>query len=423
MAASSAVRAGLALALACVVSGTVGGAEAPKAGVAQAPSPVQPEPRAAPSPGAEAPPSPHGGEGRDERSESGVRGRSWPLWDGQETIEQYARRAKLEPTKALDLGNGVKLELVLIPAGKFTMGTEKPTPVDEQGFREKIVVGRAVLAAGAGALLVLLGTVVVRAIRKKQRPQYSLGRFVIMTVVAGIALLGGLHWHFSARAFAEAKAEYAAASARFKDSYETEKPAHEVTLTKPFYMGKFEVTQEQYQQVMGLNPSAFKGRDLPVEQVSWDDAQEFCKKASEKTGLVVRLPTDAEWEHACRAGTKTTYYTGDAETDLERAAWYGKNSGNTTHPVGQKVANAWGVYDAHGNVWEWCADWYEAYEAYKAEAVVDPQGPAQGQYRVLRGGSWLNSPRICRSAYRLWNSPDSRHFFGFRVVAVAPRTP
>ena len=365
-------------------------------------------------------PSPLAGEGREERSESGVRGRAWPRWDGQEPIEQYARQAKLPPTQTLDLGTGVKLEMVLIPAGKFMMGTEKPTPVDEQGFREKIVVGRAVLAAGAGTLLVLLGTVVIRAIRKKQRPQYSLARFMVMTMVAGVALLGGLHWHFSARAFAEAKAEYQAALARYKDSYETEKPAHEVTLTKPYYMGKFEVTQEQYQQIMGNNPSHFKGRDLPVEEVSWNEAQEFCKKVSEKTGVTVRLPTEAEWEHACRAGTRTTYYTGDSEADLDRAGWYGNNGKITAHSVGQKVPNAWGAYDMHGSVWEWCGDWYEA---YRAEAAVDPQGPGQGEYRVLRGASWLDLPINCRSAVRRRIAPAGLiDLAGLRVV-VAPRTP
>jgi formylglycine-generating enzyme required for sulfatase activity len=271
-------------------------------------------------------------------------------------------------------------------------------------------------------LLVLLGVVLTRAIRKRQRPQYSLGYLVVMVLVAGVGVLGGMHWWHSARAFSEAKVEYQTASARFKDSYETEKPAHEVTLTKPFYLGRFEVTQEQYQQIMGTNPSAFKGRDLPVEQVSWDDAQEFCKKASEKTGQTVRLPSEAEWEHACRAGTRTTYCTGDGEADLDRVAWYAKNSNSTTHPVGQKAPNAWGVHDMHGNVWEWCADWYGD---YGAETATDPQGAAQGQFRVLRGGSWYFVPRICRSASRLdWHYPGNRsNFIGFRVVVLAPRTP
>jgi formylglycine-generating enzyme required for sulfatase activity len=198
-----------------------------------------------------------------------------------------------------------------------------------------------------------------------------------------------------------------------------ERPAHEVTLTTPFCLGKHEVTQEQYQQVMGANRSQFKGASLPVETVSWSDAQEFCKKVSEKTGQTVRLATEAEWEFACRAGTATTYYTGDAEADLGRAAWYGANSKNTTHPVGQKEPNAFGLHDTHGNVFEWCLDHWQG--KYSPEAAVDPQGPPEGQYRVLRGGSWFGDLGDCRSASRTWGTPGFRDgVVGFRVVASAP---
>jgi formylglycine-generating enzyme required for sulfatase activity len=208
--------------------------------------------------------------------------------------------------------------------------------------------------------------------------------------------------------------------ARFKSSSDCEKPAHDVTLSAPYYLGKFEITQEQYQQIMGNNPSHFRRRDLPVEQVSWENAQEFCKKVSEKTGSVVRLPTEAEWERACRAGTKTTYYTGDAETDLDRAGWHNRNSKFATHPVGQKTPNAWGVHDMHGNVWEWCGDWYGE---YVKGAQRDPTGAGEGNSRVLRGGSWGIYPWFCRSANRVWITPDARHDdSGFRVVVVA-RTP
>jgi formylglycine-generating enzyme required for sulfatase activity len=178
---------------------------------------------------------------------------------------------------------------------------------------------------------------------------------------------------------------------------------------------QFQLRRQQRVQVVD-------GQNLPVENVSWDEAQEFCKKASEKTGHVIRLPTDAEWKFACRAGTKTVYYTGDGEADLNRAAWYDKNSNNMTHPVGQKVPNAWGLYDMHSNVWEWVQDFYAP---YKAEAVVDPQGPAQGADRVLRDGSWLHPPWDCRSEIRYWNNPWIRYyFFGFRVAAsVPPKAP
>jgi len=348
---------------------------------------------------------------------------AFPLWDGRESIEQYAKRVNVPPTKTLHLGNGVKLELVLIPAGRFVMGTPEPKPVDEDGFHKKIVVGQAVFAVGVGVLLVLVTTVIIRAIRKRRRPQYSLARFMKMTVVAGVGVMGGMHWWFSTKALTQAQAEYKAALARYQSSYRWEKPAHDVTLSTPFCMAKFLVTQEQYQQVMGANPSQFKGANLPVETVSWSDAMEFCKEVSEKTGQTVQLPTEAQWEFACRAGTTTTYYTGDTEADLGRAAWYGANSKGKTHPVGQKESNAFGPHDMHGNVWEWCQDYLQ--EQYKPGAVVDPQGPTEGQGRVLRGGSWGGSAGDCRSANRYGDGPGYRDDnIGFRVVVVvAPRTP
>jgi formylglycine-generating enzyme required for sulfatase activity len=164
-----------------------------------------------------------------------------------------------------------------------------------------------------------------------------------------------------------------------------ESPQHEVIITKPFYMGVTEVTQAQYEAVMGTNPSDFKGPTNPVDKVSWADAVEFCRKLSEKTGKTFRLPTEAEWENACRAGGKTRFSFGDSESVLGDYAWCGSNSGGKTHPVGQKKPNAWGLYDMHGNVWEWCAD---CYGPYSNEASTDPQGPGSGGARVLRGGSW-----------------------------------
>ncbi|HEY3324997.1 MAG TPA: SUMF1/EgtB/PvdO family nonheme iron enzyme [Planctomycetota bacterium] len=311
---------------------------------------------------------------------------------------------------------------MLIPAGKFIMGTPEPVPVDEAVFRQKIVTGQAVFAVGGGVLLVLLLTAIISAIRQRHRPQMSLARFTVMIMVAGVAVLGGVHWLHSARALAQAQTEYKGAWARFKDSGDWDKPAHDVTLTTPFYMDKYSVTQAQYQQVMGANPSRFEGVNLPVETVSWDDSVAFCKKVSKKTGLIVRLPTDAEREYACRAGTTTLYYTGDSEDDLDKAAWYGVYSFGTTHPVGQKLPNAWGLYDMHGNVWEWCSDWYEE---YKPDAVINPQGPSEGLRRVLRGSAWNHLAPDCRAAYRIGFYPTvSESDVGFRmVVDVASKTP
>ena len=195
--------------------------------------------------------------------------------------------------------------------------------------------------------------------------------------------------------------------------------AHQVTLTKPFYLGVYEVTQEQYERVMGTNPSDFNGAKNPVEQVSWEDAVEFCRKLSalpeeKAAGHVYRLPTDAEWEYACRAGTTTEYCFGDDENQLGDYAWYDENSGDRTHPVGQKKPNAWGLYDMHGNVWEWCQDWYGD---LPAGAVTDPTGPSTGSNRVSRGGSWSLLSGFCRSASRDGDTPDLRSYdLGFRVL-------
>jgi len=191
--------------------------------------------------------------------------------------------------------------------------------------------------------------------------------------------------------------------------------AHQVTLTKPFYLGKYEVTQEQWQQVMGGNPSVFKGAKNPVENVSWDDCQEFMGKLRKKVpGEAFRLPTEAEWEYACRAGT-----TGEYAGDLDAMAWYDSNSGGKTHPVGGKKPNAWGLYDMHGNVWEWCAD---GYGDYPNGAATDPNGPNTGSIRVLRGGSWFHVGALCRSALRRWFTPVIRFDrVGFRFDRVGFR--
>ena len=170
---------------------------------------------------------------------------------------------------------------------------------------------------------------------------------------------------------------------------------------------------------MGTKPSRFKGLQNPVEKVNWADAVEFCRKlsalpAEKSAGYVYRLPTEAEWEYACRAGTTTRYSFGDSDSELGDYAWYDKNSGRTTHPVGGKKPNAWGLYDMHGNVWERCQDWHGD---YPSGSVTDPTGAVSGSYRVYRGGSWNFISDYCRSADRLRNSPDGRSYYlGFRVL-------
>jgi formylglycine-generating enzyme required for sulfatase activity len=197
---------------------------------------------------------------------------------------------------------------------------------------------------------------------------------------------------------------------------------HEVTLTRPYYLGVYPVTQEEYERVMGSNPSHFKGKRHPVDSMSWEEAMAFIAKLnalpSEKSlDRLYRLPTEAEWEYACRAGTTTAYSYGASVSELGKYAWYDKNSGSTTHPVGEKLPNGWGLYDMHGNVWELCADWYGD---YPNTAVTDPTGPTRGSYRVIRGGGWGIDAADCRSAYRSGRSPDRRrNSLGFRL-ALSP---
>jgi formylglycine-generating enzyme required for sulfatase activity len=194
-----------------------------------------------------------------------------------------------------------------------------------------------------------------------------------------------------------------------------EKPQHRVRITKPFYLGKYPVTQEQWTAVMGSNPSLFKGPKNPVEEVSWDDCVQFFKRLNEKVGGgKYRFPTEAQWEYACRAGTSTRFCFGDDEAGLAEYGWYDKNSGGTSHPVGEKKPNAWGLYDMHGNVSEWCQDWYGE---YGPDSQTDPCGPKSASGKVVRGGSWLSNAKNCRSASRFSWLPDSRiEFIGFRIV-------
>jgi formylglycine-generating enzyme required for sulfatase activity len=240
-----------------------------------------------------------------------------------------------QPPKELtvDLGNGVKLEMVLIPAGKFLMGS-----LDSD-----------------------------KNVEDNARPQ---------------------HW---------------------------------VRITKPFYLGKYLVTQEQWEAVMGSNPSDFKGPKNPVETVSWDDCQEFLKKLNAKSGFgegKFQFPSEAQWEYACRAGSKTRYYFGDGEFWLGDYAWYAAKPDYESHPVGEKKPNAWGLYDMHGNVWEWCADWYD-YGYYARSLADDPTGPAKGSRRVGRGGGWGKPGGYCTSSHRGDFPPgDRRRDLGLRVSLV-----
>ncbi len=215
-----------------------------------------------------------------------------------------------------------------------------------------------------------------------------------------------------------------------------ERPAHKIYVA-PFYMDKYPVTQEEYERVMGENPSRWKGGRNPVEQVRWSDAVRYCNARSRLEGLQpcynletwecdfdadgYRLPMEAEWEFACRAGTKTRYFFGDNPRKLKLYAWFKGNSGGRPRPVGRKLPNPWGLYDMYGNVWEWCNDFYKV-DYYGESPLKNPKGPKTGNTKVLRGGSWNSKAEECRSSYRYNENPGytdvcfGYDIYGFRCV-------
>jgi formylglycine-generating enzyme required for sulfatase activity len=223
------------------------------------------------------------------------------------------------------------------------------------------------------------------------------------------------------------------------DKIEVDAPPHEIAVSS-FLIDKYLVTQELYQKVMGKNPSRWKGEKNPVEQLRWPDAVQFCNRRSEleslrpcydpKTGKCdfqangYRLPTEAEWEYACRAGTAEAYFFGDNPAKLGEYAWYEKNAGGHPQPVGRKLPNPWGLYDTCGNVWEWCNDFYKV-DYYQESARQDPTGPDSGDTKVVRGGAWRFSVECCRSGYRYNESPGSADvcfgydIYGFRCVRAS----
>jgi len=266
-----------------------------------------------------------------------------------------AQEVKPGEIEVIDLGKDVKLEMVLIPAGKFKMGfTKKELEDFKVDLQEEFKRGK-----------------------KKE-----LGKEELDFVDQVMSFQG---------------------------------KQHEVTLTKPFYMGKHEVTQEQWEAVMGKSPSEEKGAKLPVTDVSWEDCQEFIKKLNKKTDGGYRLPTEAEWEYSCRAGTTTAYSFGNKITPKD--ANYGDSKIAKPVAVGSYKPNAFGLHDMHGNVSEWCEDWYGEYPF----AVTDPKGPAKGEYRVLRGGSFNfnDSASGARSSIRYNLAPTNRFnliYNGFRLA-------
>ncbi len=236
------------------------------------------------------------------------------------------------------------------------------------------------------------------------------------------------------------KGQFTMGSPVEEEGSEDDETPHAVTLTTDYYLGVTEVTQDQFRRVMGSNPSGFQGEKVaeknprtgrvlravdtsnyPVENLTWTEAVAFCRKlsalpAEQQAGRVYRLPTEAEWEYACRAGSKTAYHFGPEVAKLAEHAWFDQNA-KGPQPVATRKPNAWGLYDMHGNVWEWCSDWLGD---YSAEPSIAPAGPKQGTDRVVRGGGWDIDSAACRSAYRDGGEPTTRlESLGFRVAVTA----
>jgi formylglycine-generating enzyme required for sulfatase activity len=191
-----------------------------------------------------------------------------------------------------------------------------------------------------------------------------------------------------------------------------ELPPRRVTITKAFYIGRYETTQAQYQAVMHENPSEFKGDDLAIDQVRYSEALEYCRRLSDLTGVNVTLPTEAQWEYACRAGTNTPYYSGATEGDLNRAGWYRANSGKTVHKIGQKEPNAWGIYDMHGNLYEPSLDYIVSFDDL---STTNPEGKRFATHGAARGGAWMEPPDRCRAGSRIQTN-DMFGGMGIRIV-------
>jgi len=325
---------------------------------------------------------------------------TYPEWDGKESISDYAGRTGLAKSMTLDLGNGESMNLALVPAGRYVMGTTVAWP--------ERVCFLLVFGSAIGLTIMIYGRI-RSCIVERRRFQFGLRWLLAFVALVGIGQCGWIFWWD-----ATVGSGYRHAS---------QSPRHEVLIERPLYVGACEVTQSQYRAVTGENPSCNKGSGHPVEFVARREAEAFCALASVKCRVPVRLLSEAEWEYACRGGTRTWFHVGDCPMDLMRVAWCSSNSARTTHPVGEKEGNAFGLHDMHGNVAEWCADdWHSDYRGAPGDgrAWLDEDRSAWG---VVRGGSVRASfPYGCASAVREMSDASVGGIdIGFRIaVDIVP---
>lgn len=342
----------------------------------------------------------------------------WPYWDGRESPEAYAKRAGIRAEILVPLSNGKSIELKLVPAGSYIMGTSHPRRINVAGAVAQEAMWSALSIGLVGLFLALFSTAAVMAFKSRRTLQLSIVRLVFYSIVLGSALLSFMQLQTVKTSLEYSLTLRESEELRYKTGSANEKPAHKVVITKPYYLSKYLITRDQYLTVLNV-----EGRDpidysFPIDSISWDDAKLFCERLSIRSGVNVRLPYEAEWEYACRSGTNTNYYSGDSESDLNLIAWHKGNSSSSLHPVGQKAPNPWGLYDMVGNTWQWCEDWYGE-DYYASSPTIDPTGPTSGEKRVLRGGSWCFGPWACRSAVRVSSDPSTRTLSdGLRIVVT-----
>jgi formylglycine-generating enzyme required for sulfatase activity len=373
----------------------------------------------------------------------------WTVYEAWPFDAAEAKHRQMETAKALDVpvmktilvgkdanGKPVTMDFMLIPAGTFVMGTPEPVlAVREPSLRVHFWGGWLIFAAvGLIVGLGMFALMVDRGLRRSGWPQFKLRELLLASFALSLLILGVSSVQQARRTaesdYAKAMTLYRDADDRYrslrseynsaKSSFSGGTPAHQVTLTRSFYLGRTEVTQAQWRAVVGTNPSRYKGPTLPIEQVSWMDCHLFLRNLSSEWGQT-RLPSEAEWEYSCRAGTNARYGFGDDRTVCGSYAWHSSNSMRTTHPVGIKTPNAWGLHDMHGNVTEWCRD---GFDDYTTAPQKDPVGTGTHEYlgnnRVCRGGSFDSSPS--RSANRYIGRPRNKSFrTGFRAVLTLPQ--
>jgi len=338
---------------------------------------------------------------------------AYPLWDGSESVADYAKRTHLPAAVTLTLGAGAdtKMEFCLIPAGKFVMGSAASEPS---------WIGKTLIRIAIGIFIAAL-LAFLTALLQRRRPKFVLVPIVCAVFALGLGGWGYLRYSRAARAPAD------------------ESPAHSVTISAPFYLAKFPTTYQQWYALGKESPPSWREAEIllkeklrspgdaghPLAPVQWDDAidfcNRFCNRLTKKSHWYLRLPSEAEWEYACRAGAAGAYYFGNLQSDLDRAGWYAANSNGAMHDVGQMPPNKFGLCDMHGNVWQWCADYYDR-DYYGISVATDPHGPKNGREHVLRGGSFQSAPDQCRSASRTTPEIEAQCYAGFRPVLEIPNT-